>query len=404
MSDIAIEVDNVWKRFRRGERATTMRDAIPNALRWLRGQGGQSSGRTEFWALKDLSFQVNRGQTLGIIGPNGAGKSTILKILAGIMRPNKGTVQVNGRLSALIEVGAGFNEDLTGRENVYLNGSIMGLKKREIDAKFDQIVEFSGVEEFIDTPLKRYSSGMQVRLGFAVAAHLDPEILVVDEVLAVGDAEFQKKCLARMENVTHEGKTVLLVSHNMASIGSLCDNAVLLKHGAVERMGETKEVISYYLNEALGEMAEEKVVPDDRHKGFSLTRGAKGLRISCGDPLTMTFRVACPKPLADATAGIVLYDMYDSPVVGASSKVQGMAGKGKAAEWEIVCNMGVLPLTDGRYHASLWFGDRHSDQARFSRVVVLDVLPADPFGWGNKVPESWGHFYWKAEWVARPLP
>ena len=200
-----------------------------------------------FWALNDINFEIKRGEAVGIIGRNGAGKSTLLKILSRITEPTKGRFEIFGRVSSLLEVGTGFHPELTGRENVYLNGTILGMKRREVKAKFDEIVAFSGVEKFIDTPVKHYSSGMQVRLAFAVAAHLEPEILIIDEVLAVGDAEFQKKCLGKMEDVTGEGRTVLFVSHDMNAIQRLCTHGILLKAGGVEQDGFSTEVVDYYL-------------------------------------------------------------------------------------------------------------------------------------------------------------
>ncbi len=203
------------------------------------------------WALKDINFDVQQGEVLGIIGRNGAGKSTLLKILSRVTAPTSGEVRVKGRIASLLEVGTGFHPELTGRENVFLNGAILGMKREEIERKFDEIVDFSGVEKFIDTPVKRYSSGMYVRLAFAVAAHLEPEILIVDEVLAVGDAEFQKKCLGKMGEVAGEGRTVLFVSHNMGAIQQLCPNAILICSGQISQQGESSSVISYYLDDAI---------------------------------------------------------------------------------------------------------------------------------------------------------
>ncbi len=204
------------------------------------------------WALRDVSFDVRDGEVLGIIGANGAGKSTLLKILSGITEPSSGRAVIHGRVASLLEVGTGFHSELTGRENIYLNGTILGMKKVEIDRKFDEIVAFSGVERFIDTPVKRYSSGMKVRLGFAVAAHLDPEILLIDEVLAVGDASFQRKCIGKMGEVARGGRTVLFVSHNMAAVSILCNRAILLRDGMVAQVGEASDVVSDYLANAGG--------------------------------------------------------------------------------------------------------------------------------------------------------
>lgn len=219
--------------------------AIRNPLKSLQRVGYQHD---TFWALKDINFDVNRGEVVGIIGRNGAGKSTLLKILSRITSPTDGEIRLKGRVGSLLEVGTGFHPELTGRENIYFNGAILGMKKKEIDDKFDEIVKFSGVEKFLDTPVKRYSSGMQVRLAFSVAANLDPEILLVDEVLAVGDAEFQKKCLGKMGEVAEGGRTVLFVSHNMAAIQNLCSRAILLESGNLVNEGQVSEVISYYLS------------------------------------------------------------------------------------------------------------------------------------------------------------
>lgn len=213
-----------------------------------------------FWALKGISFDVKPGEVVGIIGKNGAGKSTLLKILTRITEPTRGMAIINGRVGSLLEVGTGFHQELTGRENIYMNGTILGMKKREVDAKLDEIITFSELDKFIDTPVKRYSSGMHVRLAFSVAAHLEPEILLVDEVLAVGDISFQKKCLGKMEDVTKEGRTILFVSHNMSAINSLCSKAILLENGIVKKYGRTNEIISEY-SEVLGIKTGKKVWP-----------------------------------------------------------------------------------------------------------------------------------------------
>jgi lipopolysaccharide transport system ATP-binding protein len=257
MSDIAIEVSHVWKKFRRGETHDSLRDLVPALVRRVMGRGPKRThlGEGEFWALEDITFHLKHGEILGIIGPNGAGKSTILKVLSRILRPTRGGVRVNGRLSALIEIAAGFHPDLTGRENIYLNGTILGMKKVEIERKFDEIVAFAELEKFLDTPVKRYSSGMYVRLAFAVAAHLEPEILLVDEVLAVGDARFQKKCLNKMQDVGQQGRTVVFVSHNMAAITRLCERAILLDHGRAIEDGPAQQVVRRYLTSSLGTTA-----------------------------------------------------------------------------------------------------------------------------------------------------
>lgn len=248
MSDIAVQMEHVYKKFRKGEIYDSLRDLIPALTgKLFRQQEINQSDDREFWALQDLCFEVKHGEAFGIIGQNGAGKSTALKILSRIMRPSKGHMVVNGRLSALIEVTAGFHPDLTGRENIFLHGTILGMSRREIRSKLDQIIAFSGIEEFIDTPVKRYSTGMFARLGFSVASHVDPEVLIVDEVLSVGDYLFQAKCVERMKEVIRNGATVLFVSHNLKNISEFCDRCLLLEKGRTVTIGPAREVVSAYL-------------------------------------------------------------------------------------------------------------------------------------------------------------
>ena len=261
MTKTAIRIKHLGKRYRIGQRESykTFRDAITNIaatpFRQMMKKSNSSNGDEYFWALKDVSFEVEPGEVVGIIGRNGTGKSTLLKILSQITSPTTGSVELHGRVSSLLEVGTGFHPELTGRENIYLSGSILGMKRREIDEKFDDIIKFADVEKFLDTPAKRYSSGMYVRLAFAVAAHLEPEILLVDEVLAVGDASFQKKCLNKMQNVGEEGRTVLFVSHNMPAITRLCPRTILLDAGSVMHDGPSPQVVSTYLRSGMGTTA-----------------------------------------------------------------------------------------------------------------------------------------------------
>lgn len=262
MPNTAIRVENLGKLYRIGgrqEKYHTLRDTISDAFvaPFRRAQSllhrqpyGAAGLEEEIWALKDVSFEVKHGETIGIIGRNGAGKSTLLKILSRITEPSAGYADIYGRVGALLEVGTGFHPELTGRENIYLNGAILGMSRQDIDRRFDEMVDFAGVEKFIDTPVKHYSSGMGLRLGFAVAAHLEPDILVVDEVLAVGDAEFQKKCLGKMTDVAGEGRTVLFVSHNLSAISAITNRCLLLKQGELAEDDETSEIISAYLSES----------------------------------------------------------------------------------------------------------------------------------------------------------
>jgi lipopolysaccharide transport system ATP-binding protein len=249
MNNIAFEMDHVSKKFKKGEIYDSLRDLVPAMFSSLIRRGTLNPlGANEFWALKDITFQVEKGEALGIIGSNGAGKSTMLKLLSRIMKPTDGTMKVNGTLSALLEVGAGFHADLTGRENIFLNGTILGMKKEQIRKKYDEIVEFSGLADFIDTPVKRYSSGMYARLGFSVAAHVEPEILVVDEVLSVGDYSFQNKCIEKMKSILNSGATVLFVSHNLKAVTDLCHRCILLDHGKIIKDGPATEVVRFYMN------------------------------------------------------------------------------------------------------------------------------------------------------------
>lgn len=255
MSDIAIRVEGIGKKYKIGRKKSgELRESFSQFLdKFKRSSPSgismkESSTSTDFWALKDITFEVKQGEAVGIIGRNGAGKSTLLKVLSRITKPTTGRFEINGRVSSLLEVGTGFHPELTGRENIFLNGTILGMRRAEIKAKFDEIIDFSGVEEFIDTPVKHYSSGMKVRLAFSVAAHLEPEILIIDEVLAVGDAEFQKKCLGKMEDVTGEGRTVLFVSHNMGAVKKLCCQGIVISNGHLSFRGNIEAATDHYLN------------------------------------------------------------------------------------------------------------------------------------------------------------
>lgn len=293
MSDIAVRVNGLSKQYRisgKQEEYRTLREALTQAFlspfrrahRLLSGQAYSAAELDEtIWALREVSFAIKQGEVVGIIGPNGAGKTTVLKILSRITEPTEGYAEIHGRVGSLLEVGTGFHPELTGRENVYLNGSILGMKKREIDRKFEEIVEFAEVAKFIDTPVKHYSSGMYVRLAFSVAAHLEPEILLVDEVLAVGDAAFQKKCLGKMGDVAKEGRTVLFVSHNMVALQSLCDWAILLNDGKVMEEGPPRKVVSKYLQGSSSALMEQIWDDIDMAPGNNKVR----LRRACIRPL-----------------------------------------------------------------------------------------------------------------------
>jgi lipopolysaccharide transport system ATP-binding protein len=317
-----IRVESLSKKYiidhQKQERYATLRDVITDSAKQFVDKltrpfevVQKNPTHEEFWALKDINFDIQQGDRVGIIGRNGAGKSTLLKILSRITEPTLGKVSIKGRVASLLEVGTGFHPELSGRENIFLNGAILGMSKTEIRKKFDEIVAFSEVEKFLDTPVKRYSSGMYVRLAFAVAAHLEPEILIVDEVLAVGDAQFQKKCLGKIEDVGKEGRTVLFVSHNMNVINRLCERAVLLSAGQVVVQGSADEVVHYYLNSSAGEQTSDVIFPDDPGKpyqviGVSLHNESGGLiqrQLEVDTPFVLKITFKISKELPGAYAG-----------------------------------------------------------------------------------------------------
>jgi lipopolysaccharide transport system ATP-binding protein len=338
MAGPAVSVQGLGKRYRIGEHLTydvlteALGEALKAPVRWARNPRAFRRRRAEHeivWALRDVSFEMNTGEIVGIIGRNGAGKSTLLKILSRITQPTEGMVEVRGSLRALLEVGTGFHPELTGRENIYLNGAILGQTRVETDRKFDEIVAFAGVESFIDTPVKRYSSGMGVRLAFAIAAHLDPEVLLVDEVLAVGDAEFQKKCLGRMEEAGSQGRTVIFVSHSMASVLRLCPRVILLDHGRVIADGKARDVIRTYLESGLGTSAIREWASPEDAPGDDIVRlravraldrdGAVSEEVDIGEPVDIEVEYWLRKPSAGIGPGVGLRFINEDGVVLFSS-------------------------------------------------------------------------------------
>lgn len=321
-----IKVENISKKYLIGhenkERYTALRDVLTNSVKRMGNrllhpfslQGTDQPSKEEFWALKDVSLEVKQGERIGIIGRNGAGKSTLLKLLSRITEPTEGRMRIKGRVSSLLEVGTGFHPELTGKENIYLNGAILGMSRTEINQKFDEIVAFAEVDKFLDTPVKRYSSGMQVRLAFAVAAHLEPEILLVDEVLAVGDAQFQKKCLGKMEEVAGEGRTVLFVSHNMGSISNLCSRSILLDKGELTFDGMTSEAIQTYLSELEGELTQEWIgnAGDENvrlHRTWVKSLDEFGLFHTAADIL-VGIKIIVLKPISGFVLGFTLFSEF----------------------------------------------------------------------------------------------
>lgn len=312
---VAIAVENLSKKYIIGhqarERYTALRDVLANGAKRFAHKLAHPFAEPEddathetFWALKDINFNIEQGDRVGIIGRNGAGKSTLLKILSRITEPTSGQIKIRGRVSSLLEVGTGFHPELTGRENIFLNGAILGMGKAEITRKFDEIVAFAEVEKFLDTPVKRYSSGMYVRLAFAVAAHLEPEILIVDEVLAVGDAQFQKKCLGKMDEAGREGRTILFVSHNMGVISQLCSTCMLFDKGEIRDIGQTSAVVNSYMLNGVSDLGGEMVFPDDQGKTVQLRKiamldgeGNIAKKFNCDNPIAIRFDVQVRKQL-----------------------------------------------------------------------------------------------------------
>ncbi len=365
----------------------------------------------QIWALRDVSFEVKQGEVLGIIGRNGAGKSTLLKILSRVTAPTSGEVKVKGRIASLLEVGTGFHPELTGRENIYLNGAILGMDKGEIKRKFDEIVAFAEVEKFIDTPVKRYSSGMYVRLAFAVAAHLEPEILLVDEVLAVGDAAFQKKCLGKMGDVAKEGRTVLFVSHNMAAVESLCTHGILLESGQVKANGLVGNVTELYLAQThLSVHGAIINLEDWKDRNGSGRAHIVRLEIldSLGDPVQqisfrdrLRFRLTCSFPEEmDATFGVLIHSLSEIPLLDLRSTNGGVQATNLFGQVVIEGEIDALNLYPGDYYVSPWISDRmtREDIDFVHYCAKLSVLPAVHERALLKLDPVWGKFVVESRW------
>lgn len=372
-----IEFDGVGKRYVLGQRLNARETLMATASRLLQRR---SSHASELWSLRDVSFSVAQGEALGIVGRNGAGKSTVLKILAGITAPTTGESRTRGRVAALLEVGTGFHPELTGRENVYLNGAILGMSRRDITLRFEQIVDFSGVERFLDTPVKRYSSGMYLRLAFAVAAHLEPDILVVDEILAVGDAEFQRKCIGRMHEAEQEGRTLVFVSHDLEALNRVCDRSLWLDAGQVRDSGPTSEIVRSYLSSSLADedgrvalhpsgpvtLRGVRVRPAAEEGGTVLMRGDE-IRVEVDFDVTEEVPGLDLAVVVSARTGACLFD----ELLSDSSVMRFPVGAYRAE----VC----LPalLNSGDYLLGLWFGTQHDDFLDEPGAVPFTVHGAD---------------------------
>ncbi len=410
MTDAVIRAEGIGKRYRIGARRAScgsLREAVVSAARRIATApfravarlSGRPSGEDELiWALKDVSFEVRRGEVVGVIGPNGAGKTTLLKVLSRITEPTEGRAEIRGRVGSLLEVGTGFHPELTGRENVYLNGAILGMKRREIRAKFDEIVAFAEIDRFIDTPVKRYSAGMHTRLAFAVAAHLEPEILLVDEVLAVGDAAFQKKCLGKMGDVAKEGRTVLFVSHNMAAITSLCEKALLVETGHIVRSGAAYEVVHAYVQSSLSARVPTSL-EDRKDRGGDGSIRITALSIANADsdgPIRCTSRLKVTigyrgahilKPPPQFLVGI--YDYRGTGVFLLDSDAGSGLPQDIPSEGHITCITDPINLTPGPCFVNVAILKSGGLVDHLTDAGHLDVEEEDVYGSGKMPPRSW---------------
>ena len=419
----AIRVENLSKCYRIGHAARrgsyrtlreSLMDGASSAIRRLKG--GSADGTTEeFWALKGVDFEVQSGEVVGVIGRNGAGKSTLLKILSRITEPTEGRVRIRGRVGSLLEVGTGFHPELSGRENIYLNGAILGMSRREIARNFDEIVAFAEVERFLDTPVKRYSSGMYVRLAFAVAAFLQPEILIVDEVLSVGDASFQKKCLGKMGDVSRSGRTILFVSHNMAAIEALCDRCLLLSSGEVVSDATTDLVLADYSR--LGNQSASCQVDLTAHPGRSSTsrivmrrvttrhnsdEPVCSVRMDEGLSVDVEYDARGERP--NVVLGIVIKTVTGAALFGVNNRfIPGFDFRKAPGSGAVSCRMPRLPLMPGLYTIDLYFGDEVRDIDVVEDAIQIEVTESDVFGSGKLPPHAAGPIYWPATWIVQGL-
>jgi lipopolysaccharide transport system ATP-binding protein len=360
-----------------------------------------SSSDDTIWALHDVSFPVKRGEVLGIIGRNGAGKTTLLKILSRITKPTEGKAWINGRVASLLEVGTGFHPELTGRENIFLNGAILGMTKAEIRQKFDEIVEFAEIEKFIDTPVKRYSSGMYVRLAFAVAAHLEPEILLVDEVLAVGDAAFQKKCLGKMGNVAKEGLTVLFVSHNMAAIEALCPRCLVLANGEITFIGDTSKAITKYLNDNLSlknvplkERRDREGLGNVKIKEIEIS-APQGL--ATGKTVTILATYESKGNIEIKEFGLSIWTNREVKLISLSTEFSGGL-KNIPSEGIVTCKIPELPLVTGNYILNFFVSSIHGIEDYIVNALSFFLNDSNFFGSGKSVDPNWGAIAIKHKW------
>ena len=408
MSEPIISVENLSKCYKIGRHSAKgdgLRHVLEQAVRapfsWLKSESRQDRAKTEdFWAVRDLSVEINRGEMVGIIGRNGAGKSTFLKLLSRITEPTTGSIKLRGRVASLLEVGTGFHPELTGRENIFLNGAILGMSRVEIKSKFDEIVAFADIDKFLDTPVKRYSSGMYVRLAFAVAAHLEPEILIVDEVLAVGDAEFQKKCLGKMEDVSaKEGRTVILVSHQMPAIQNLCTRCIMMDKGRLIMQGKTDDIVNSYMTKGVALANDGLTDRDDRAGKGDVRVTSIDLRDEGGNIigeaisghntiLSLGYEVKEGVALNDGVFCVEIckdlkkYFSLSSALV--DTRQIRLSGSGRIdfmiPDW---------PLMGGSYHVNIFIGSKEGVQDHLNDAAVIEVIDGDYYGTGKLHHEGW---------------
>jgi lipopolysaccharide transport system ATP-binding protein len=415
-----IKVRELGKRYtirQRADEYQTMRDTIARAfaesVKRLCGRRSQPSasrsGTTEIWALRDVSFDVMPGEVMGVVGHNGAGKSTLLKILSRITEPTVGEAELYGRLGSLLEVGTGFHQELTGRENLFLSGAILGMRRAEIKRKFDEIVEFAGVGDYIDTPIKRYSSGMYVRLAFAVAAHLDTEILLVDEVLAVGDAAFQKRCLGKLGDVAKHGRTVLFVSHNMATVEALCESCLYIADGRLVAQGTPRHMIEHYIGaglEAGAAVRSLSIHPGRRRDSEALMSSVALYSVASsptavvrtGDPLSLHITYSSRRAFRPVLT-VAIKTMHGVPIFSVSDRdALQLASCTPLAHGIVMCEIPEIPLLPGNYVADLSLGEANGDFDVINDAISFEVLPADLLGTGRLPSPIHGPTFCRANW------
>lgn len=390
MEDIAIKIEEISKKYSIGkEKDGSLRGTLNRLFK------KNNSKSEDFWALKDVSFEVKKGEVIGIIGKNGAGKSTLLKILSQITKPTEGRIEINGRVASLLEVGTGFHPELTGRENIFLNGTILGMSRKEVKAKFDEIIEFSGIEKFIDTPVKHYSSGMYVRLAFAVAAHLEPEILIIDEVLAVGDTEFQKRCLGKMQDVANNGRTVIFVSHDLVAVKKLCSKGILLKDGRLDNFDSVDSIIDQYLS--LNKINTQKLSEIKDRQGNGLIKFIDGYWVNSTENKKNKIKTLrnCELHLEFSTKINLKYTRIDIGINDSKENRIAWISSSLIDSREIITEKLLFTITNfnlapGTYSCNLFCETRKEINDWIQLVLPFEIVRTDYYNSGKTIPKKQG--------------